>query len=137
MPQIDVTFPHAFGSESGDVEATQLDENFDAVAQARLTMGLRLLSASSTVVDPDDNYSRFLCSPVASMTLTLPTLNVTTGFGFWVNNLNTDSPPLTVTLIGTVTINGTPVNNPVIPGDATGGLVVWDGAIWTLYQQFP
>src|SRR5262245_26900576 len=139
--QILVTIPWQFATLAGEQLAEKLDENFQAIAIANLSMGVRLQATSTTVIDPDDNYSRFLCLPVTSMSLTLP-VSVSTNFAFWVNNLNAASPALTVTLIGTITIDGIVFNNPVLPGDfgtftnVRGGLVVWDGVIWTLYPQF-
>lgn len=135
MSRLNITFPWVFASLSGVQPASDLDDDFDAVPAGTITIGTRVLAASY-VLTADDDYSYFLCVPTANMNLTLLGPVPPTDYSFFFSNQSTTK---TVTLVGTVTIDGTPVLNPVFPGNfgslnnVIGGLVVYDGSVWTLY----
>lgn len=136
MSRIDIDYPWVFMSQSGIVTAQELDDNFDAVKQAVIAIGTRVLAASYQLID-DDDYSFFLCVPTNNMTLSPPS-SVAPNFSFWVSNQHTST---SVQLMGSWTIDGEEVLNPTIPGDygdlvgVKGGLAVNDGSTWSLYPS--
>ncbi len=136
MSRLRINFPWVFQSLSGVQPASELDDNNQAVSTGDVTIGARVLAASYAQV-ADDDFSFFLCVPTNNMNLSLPpTPNPNTSF--WVSNQSTAK---TVTLIGSLTIDGVPITNPVLPGNfgslvnVIGGFAVFDGSTWNLYPK--
>jgi hypothetical protein len=136
MSRLQVTYPWLFNNLSGVRPASNLDDDFDAVSpDGIITIGTRVLAASYVLV-ADDDYSTFLCLPTNDMNLTLLAPTPPTNYSFYFSN---QSATKSVTLIGTVTIDGAPYLNPVFPGSfgtldhVSGGLVVYDGSVWAFY----
>jgi hypothetical protein len=136
VSRIRINFPWIFASLSGVQPASELDDNNTAVDSGTITIGARVLAASYAQV-ADDDFSFFLCVPTNNMNLTLPpSPNPSTSF--WVSNQNTVK---TVTLIGSLTIDGVPVTNPGLPGNfgslvnVIGGFCVFDGSTWSLFPK--
>lgn len=136
MSRITINFPWIFNSLSGVQPSSELDDNFDAASAGNITIGARVLAASYAQV-ADDDFSFFLCVPTNDMNLTLPpTPNANTSF--WVSNQSTTK---NVTLIGSLTIDGQQITNPILPGNfgsltnVIGGFCVFDGSTWNLYPR--
>lgn len=137
MSRIKINFPWIFNSLSGVQPASELDDNNKAIdPSGTITIGARVLAASYAQV-ADDDFSFFLCVPTNNMNLTLPP-SPNPNTSFWVSNQSTTK---TVTLLGSLTIGGVPVTNPVFPGNfgslanVIGGFVVFDGSTWACYPK--
>lgn len=136
MSRLQITYPFVFNSLSGVQPASDLDDNYDAVPSGTITIAT-YVKAASFVLTEDDNYSTFICVPTNDSNITLPS-SPSTDYSFFFSN---QSATKLITIIGTVTIDGTPILNPIFPdnyGNFTGlkgGLVIYDGSSWTLYPS--
>lgn len=136
MSRIKINFPWIFNSLSGVQPASEIDDDNNAVSSGTITIGARVLAASYAMV-ADDEFSFLLCVPTANMNVTLPP-SPNPASSFWISNQNTAK---NVTLLGSLTIDGVPVNNPVFPGNfgslvnVIGGFVVFDGSTWSVYPK--
>lgn len=136
MSRIIVNFPFIFNSLSGVQPASELDDNFSAIDFATITIGTRILYASTTL-EADDDYSFFLCLPTNDMNISTPG-SMATNYSFYVSN---QSATKNVQLNGAWTIDDLPFVNPVLPGtfgslsDVRGGLAVYDGATLRLFPK--
>ncbi len=136
MSRLQITYPFVFNSLSGVQPASELDDDYNAVPDGTITIAT-YVKAASFVLTEDDNYSTFLCVPTNDSNITLPT-SPSTNYSFYFTNQSTTK---TITLIGTVTVAGTPIINPVFPDNypgftgLKGGLVVYDGSSWTIYPS--
>src|SRR6516164_5995597 len=130
------TPPHTFATISGYQPASLLDDMFYAVQNADVTLKTNFLTASYTMM-PSDNYSKFLCQPVADMTLFLPPPSNYFSFQFFNATATTfyTGTRHNVTLEGTVVVDGVSKVNPVFPdaNNVIGGLVMWDGSQWQMW----
>ena len=135
MSRIVVDFPIVFNSLGGVQPAQDLDDNFNQIDLGTITINTRFTVGSTQLVT-DDAFSFFLCEPTNDINLTPPT-SMDTNYSFFVSNQSTTK---NVTLIGSFTINGEAVMNPVFPGTfgsvaSKGALIVFDGATLRGYSK--
>lgn len=135
--RIIINFPFIFNSLSGVQPASELDANFNQVDLGTITIGAKMLYASTTLLALDNDYDFLLCIPTNDMNITVPG-SMPDNYSFWVSN---QSSTKNVTLIGNWTIDGLPFTNPVLPGsfgslsNVIGGLAVYDGSTLRLFPK--
>lgn len=136
MSRLSINYSWLFQSLSGQQQASKLDDDFSDVQAGNVTIGGRVLAASYTMV-ADDIFSFFVCVPTNDMNLTPPS-SLNANDSFWVSNQSTTK---NVTLIASMTIDGVPTLNPVLPGNygsltnVIGGFAIYDGSTWNLYPK--
>ena len=133
MSRINVTFPNAFNSLSGQQPASELDDNFDAVPGGSITIGTRVKTGSYTLV-ADDEFSFFVCQPTNPMTLNLANVAQQEYSFFFSHQSSLTSK--TIQLLASITVDGVPHLNPIFPtATVKGGLVWYDGTTWSMSSK--
>jgi len=144
MGRYATTFPWAFNQVPGDIPASRLDDDFEAVNDGVLTIRAQELSTGDDYnVTQDDEYSYFVCKGVSDFQV-IPPNAPPAGFGFFLSNeTRQNAVEIGVTICCTLNVGTVQYTNPELIrnfppffNNVKGGLVQYDGNDYNFYPLF-